>query len=148
LGKGSTFTVHLQAAAPAAASGASPSRPDIRAAKRRRILVVDDNRDAVTSLAAVLELVGHEVHVAYDGMQALEKVRLLAPEVVILDIGLPRMNGYEVCAQIKRSAGASPKVVALTGWGQETDRRRSAEAGFDEHLVKPVDFDVLAGILA
>ena len=115
----------------------------------RRILVVDDNRDSADSLAMILKLSGHETHLAYDGLAALEAAQNVCPEVVLLDIGLPRVNGFDVCRQIRaQSWGKTLVMVALTGWGQDEDRRRVIEAGFDHHLVKPVNFDVLNRILA
>ena len=115
----------------------------------RRILVVDDNRDAAESLRMMLELLGAEVHVAYDGRAALAKFAELKPAAVLLDIGMPEMNGYEVARAIRtRFAGHPARIVALTGWGQENDRRRSREAGFDHHLVKPADLRALERALA
>ena len=105
---------------------------------------MDDNRDAADSLALVLRLDGHQVTVAYDGPAALAVARAVRPDVVLLDLGMPGMDGYEVCRQLRRLPElAGARVVAVTGWGQEADRRRSAEAGFDRHLVKPADPDVV-----
>jgi PAS domain S-box-containing protein len=112
----------------------------------KKILVVDDNRDAAESLAALLRLDGHETATAFDGQEALVAVRLLAPEVVLLDIGLPRMNGYEV-AQRLRESGSSARLIALTGYGQPEDRERAYRVGFNHHLVKPVDPQALAQVL-
>ncbi len=115
----------------------------------RRILVVDDNRDAAESLATLLTLSGHETHVAYDGQEALAAAATLRPAVVLLDIGLPKLNGYEAARQMREQPwGKRMVLVALTGWGQQEDRRKSAEAGFDAHMVKPVDLDALAKVLA
>lgn len=115
----------------------------------RRILVVDDNRDSATSLAMLLELQGNEVTVAYDGEEALEAAAACRPEMVLLDVGLPGMNGYEVAQRMREIPGARGAVlVAQTGWGQEGDKRRAREAGFDHHLVKPVDPASLEVILA
>jgi CheY-like chemotaxis protein len=97
----------------------------------------------------LLEFGGHETHQAYDGLEAIEAAERLHPDVVLLDIGLPRMNGYEACRRIREQPwGRDLVLVALTGWGQEEDRNRSREAGFDAHLVKPVDHDVLLELLA
>ena len=97
----------------------------------------------------LLKLSGHEVHTANDGLEAVEASATLRPDVILLDIGLPRLDGYEAARRIREQRrGEGLKLVALTGWGQEEDRRRSEEAGFDAHLVKPVDVDVLAKILA
>jgi two-component system CheB/CheR fusion protein len=143
-GKGSEFVVRL----PVVPSPSSePLEVKVRhpadsapGAARRRIVVADDNRDAAESLARMLELDGNEVHIAHDGMEALRLTELLRPDVVILDIGMPRMNGYDVALRIRQQPW-SPGIllVALTGWGQEEDRRRAREAGFDRHLTKPVD---------
>ena len=115
----------------------------------RRILIVDDNEDGAQSLAMLLELGGHETHTAHDGLAALEAVERLRPDAVLLDIGLPGLNGYEVCRRIREQPwGKNMVLVALTGWGKDEDRQQSAAAGFDSHLVKPVDHAVLNGLLA
>jgi signal transduction histidine kinase/ActR/RegA family two-component response regulator len=106
----------------------------------RRILVVDDNRDAARSLAMLLKLQGHETRTAADGEDAVQQAVEFCPQVILLDIGLPKLDGYEVCRTIRKHRdGSQPIVIALTGWGQEEDRRKSREAGFDSHVVKPVD---------
>jgi two-component system CheB/CheR fusion protein len=111
---------------------------------RRRILVVDDNADAAESLAMLLRLEGQEVRVAHDGPSALEAARDYRPEIAFLDIGMPGLDGYEVARRLRQEPGLEKVVlVALTGWGQEEDRRRSREAGFDRHFIKPVEPDVL-----
>jgi CheY-like chemotaxis protein/two-component sensor histidine kinase len=115
----------------------------------RRILVVDDNRDSADSLALLLELSGHTVRAAYDGLEAVELAGALQPEVILLDIGLPKLNGYEAARRIRAfPAGARALLIALTGWGQEADRRRSEEAGFNAHLVKPLNHAALMQLLA
>jgi signal transduction histidine kinase len=115
---------------------------------RRRILVADDNSDALESLAMLLELGGHEVFSAANGALALESAERHQPEVALLDIGMPKLDGYEVARRIRAQPwGKNIVLVALTGWGQESDRRRSGEAGFDTHLVKPLDLDKLAELL-
>jgi signal transduction histidine kinase len=114
----------------------------------RRILVVDDNRDAAHSLALLLRLHGHDVSVAYDGPNALSRTSERNPEVILLDLGLPGMDGYEVCRRLRQSGFTSTRIIAMTGWGQDRDRRRSEEAGFDTHTVKPVDIDQLERLLA
>lgn len=120
-----------------------------RTTKSRRILVVDDNRDAAKTLAMLLKLTGNETRVANDGLEAVKSAEEFRPEVVLLDIGLPKLNGYEVARKIREYSWATNIVlVALTGWGQEEDRRKSREAGFDSHLVKPVDFGALNNLLA
>jgi CheY-like chemotaxis protein len=119
------------------------------AAGARSILIVDDNQDAADSLGALLSIMGNEVHIAYDGAQALEMAGELIPQIVLMDIGLPKMNGYEAARQMRGLPGLRDAlIVALTGWGQGEDRRRSREAGFDHHLVKPVALDDLQSILA
>jgi len=120
----------------------APPRP-------RRCLLIEDHVDAAESLAMLLELIGHEVEVAFDGAGGLEKARALRPEVVLCDIGLPGMDGYAV-ARALRAAPESQTcfLIALTGYGQDDDRRRALEAGFDAHLVKPVDLEALRRLLA
>jgi CheY-like chemotaxis protein len=111
--------------------------------------VVDDNEDAAESLAELLQLTGNETHIANDGASALEAAEKLRPDIIFLDIGLPRMDGHAVARAIRAEPwGARIRLVALTGWGQPEDRLRSDEAGFDRHLVKPVDFDVLERLIA
>ncbi len=115
---------------------------------RRRILVADDNCDALESLTTLLELGGHEVFSAANGALALESAERHLPEVARLDVGMPKLDGYEVARRIRAQPwGHRITLVALTGWGQESDRRRSGEAGFDSHLVKPLDLDKLTELL-
>ena len=105
-----------------------------------KIVIADDNHDSADSMAMLLEAGGHEVHVAYDGAQAIETAGKVRPEVVLLDIGMPKMNGFECARAIRAQEWAvGTLLVALTGWGQEEDKRRAIEAGFDRHLTKPVD---------
>src|SRR5690348_4542329 len=114
-----------------------------------RVLLVDDNRDAAATLGMVLEHLGADVHVAYDGNEALQMFDERAPSVVLLDIGMPGMDGYEVARRMRaHSRGRDAAIVALTGWDQEEDRRRAREAGFEHHLVKPAEIDVLRRLLA
>ncbi len=152
LGRGSEFVVRLPALPerPEPAAGPPPAeRPPGPAAPRRRILVVDDNVDAADTLALLLRVDGHEVRVVYDGEAALAAVAAGPPDVVLMDIGLPRLDGYEVARHLRQQPGLRGLVlIALTGWGQEEDRRRSREAGFDHHLTKPVDPDDLQRLLA
>jgi len=116
---------------------------------QRRILVADDNNDALESLATLLQLSGHEVYTATNGAVALESAEQNRPEVALLDIGMPKLDGYEVARRIRAQPwGQRITLVALTGWGQDSDRRRSQEAGFDSHLVKPLDLDKLTDLLA
>ena len=110
---------------------------------------MDDNRDGADSLAMLLRIMGNDIRTAYDGQQAVEAAGEFRPDVVLLDIGLPKLNGYEACRRIREQPwGKGVVLIALTGWGQEEDRRRSHEAGFDHHLVKPVDPDALMRLLA
>jgi signal transduction histidine kinase/ActR/RegA family two-component response regulator len=119
---------------------ATPMESAIQSGARRRILIVDDNEDGANMLASLLEMSGHEVQTAYDGRVAIEQGRMFKPDLISLDIGLPQMDGYEVCRMIRKEPwGAGIIMVALTGWGQDEDRRKSSEAGFDTHMVKPVD---------
>ncbi|HKP30271.1 MAG TPA: PAS domain S-box protein [Gemmatimonadales bacterium] len=146
LGHGSEFEVRLplsdQEAPVAAMTGEPP------ALRRHRILIVDDNVDSARSLALLLELSRQEVHVAHDGAEGLVAAERLTPDLVLLDIGLPGLNGYEVCRRIRREPwGKDLAIVALTGWSQEEDRSRSREAGFSAHLVKPVDLTALMRML-
>jgi CheY-like chemotaxis protein len=116
--------------------------------RRLRIVVTDDNEDSAASMARALRSLGHEVRIAFDGTQCIDVCRSMQPEVLLLDIGMPRLNGYDTTRIIRMEPwGAGMLIVAMTGWGQEEDRRRGLQAGFDHHLVKPVDFDALAGIL-
>jgi CheY-like chemotaxis protein len=116
------------------------------AAEPLRIVVADDNVDAALTLAALLGMHGHDVRTAHDGIEALDEVMRFEPTVVILDIGMPGMNGYKVAAAL-RERNPDLLLIAVTGWGQEEDRHRSKAAGFDHHLVKPVDFAVLTKLL-
>lgn len=114
----------------------------------RKILVVDDNTDAADSLCEALQMLGHIAEVAYDGPSALRIAQAFQPDLALLDIGLPAMDGYELGQQLRASSSnASLKLVALTGYSQETERRRTAAAGFDRHLVKPIDFDRLQAVI-
>ena len=113
-----------------------------------RILVVDDNQDSATTLTMLLKLKGHEVYTRYGGRQGLEAAESVRPEVIILDIGMPEMDGYETCRQIRRQPwGKDVVIAALTGYGQEEDKRKTREAGFDGHLIKPVDLSALTQLL-
>jgi CheY-like chemotaxis protein len=140
-GRGSEFIVILPTVALKAAADHAPVRTDpLPGMAARRILVVDDNRDAAESLARLLQLYGNDTRTAADGVQAVQMAAEYEPDVILLDIGMPKMSGFDACRAIrKQPRGKSIIVVALTGWGQEEDRRRSVEAGFDAHLVKPID---------
>ena len=149
VGLGSEFVVRLPVLSePLPPLPQEPSAVTPVATVQRRILVVDDNRDSAVSLAMLLKLSGHEVHTAHDGLEAVEAVAKFEPEVVLLDIGLPRLDGYEAARRIReQQRDKDLMLVALTGWGQEEDRRRSEESGFDAHMVKPVDLAALSNLL-
>lgn len=146
-GQGSEFVVRLPLlAAPAPALAAAV--PDTAGSVSRRVLIVDDNKDAAKTLAMLMKLAGHETHTCFDGPSALEAAHSFRPEVVLLDIGLPGMNGYVVAEHLRQDSGVSDAVlIALTGYGAEEDRRRSQEAGFDHHFVKPVSYPQLKSLL-
>jgi two-component system CheB/CheR fusion protein len=149
-GQGSEVVLHLPlaevahpAGAPGPASGLAPAPPS-----GHRVLVVDDNIDSAESLAMLLEIAGHEVRAAHDGGGAVEVARDFQPRFVLLDIGLPGMDGFEVARRLRQESEMRQAVlVALTGYGQDEDRRKSLEAGFDHHLTKPVDFAVLKNLI-
>jgi signal transduction histidine kinase/ActR/RegA family two-component response regulator len=144
---GSTFEVRLPALRGAPDASPAESEPRTNSATHR-ILVVDDNQDSADSLAMLLELHGHDVYTSHDGQSALDSAERHLPDVVLLDIGLPVLNGHEVCRRIRQQPwGQAMVLIALTGWGQDEDRRRSHEAGFDGHLVKPVDHGGLLTLL-
>jgi CheY-like chemotaxis protein/two-component sensor histidine kinase len=149
-GQGSEFVVRLPVAADPVDEAVRPQlEPALAAPAARRILIVDDNRDSANSLAELLHLRGHETHVAHDGLEALQVVAAVQPDVVLLDIGLPKMSGYEVAQRIRgQESGGDVVLIALTGWGQEEDRRRSRNSGFDHHLTKPIEFSALVKLLA
>ena len=106
---------------------------------RRKVLVVDDNHDALNMLATLLEGLGHDVEIAHDGHEALHKVKLFSPDVMLLDLGMPPPDGFDVAEQVRRMPGGGAiRIIAVTGWGQEADRRRTRECGFDSHMVKPL----------
>jgi two-component system, sensor histidine kinase len=150
LGHGSEFIVRIpfDQGAPVSEIDESHVRQAPKSAKRCDLIVADDNADALESLAMLLELEGHEVRVASDGPTAVALMRQRASDVVLLDIGMPGMNGYEVAGEIRRlDGGDRVMLIALTGWGQPSDRARAREAGFDHHLTKPVEFEELARLL-
>ena len=148
LGRGSEFLVRIPVAGVSHEETASLPLVTATPAVSRRVLVVDDSHDGAESLAMLLRFEGHQTWKAHDGLEAIEVAERIRPDVVLLDIGLPRMNGYEACRRIRQAPwGKTLVVVALTGWGQEDDRVRSREAGFDAHMVKPVDHDELLEFL-
>ena len=147
-GKGSEFIVRLPILSQPA-TAIEPPAITTGAVTERRILIVDDNKDSAETLAMLLEITGNKTYIAHDGIEAFEVIEKHRPEVVLLDIGLPKMDGHEVCRRLRAQPwGKDIVVIALTGWGQEDDRRKSAEAGFNGHLVKPVDYDKLLALLS
>ncbi len=150
VGQGSEFLVRL----PIMVESPKPLPPGPTASTptpttARRILVVDDNRDSAMSLAMLLKLTGNETHTAFDGLEAVEVAATYKPDLVLIDIGLPKLNGYEACRRIREQAwGKNMVLVALTGWGQDDDRHKSKEAGFNAHMVKPVELPALTTLLA
>ena len=126
-----------------ASGGPGPS------SRRFKILVVDDNHDSALSLAMMLSIMGHETRTAHDGESAVSAAETFLPEVVLLDIGLPKLNGYEVAQRLREQPwGRAMFLIAVTGWGQEEDRQRSSEVGLDVHMVKPVEPAALEKLLA
>jgi signal transduction histidine kinase len=150
-GAGSSFTVRLALAGASAGDPGLPFTPGTTAggAPRMRILIADDNYDAAQSLALMLGMDGHEVRTASNGLEALELADEFRPQVVLLDIGMPKLDGYETARQLReRPWGRSVLLFALTGWGQEDDKERARQAGFDRHLVKPLEPETLSELLA
>jgi PAS domain S-box-containing protein len=149
-GTGSEFIVRLPISPSEMPVTPKPQSIDVSASPaRRRVLIVDDNEDASESLALVLRLMGHEIATASDGLAALNIAKSFLPELILLDIGMPALNGYETAARIREQPWSrGVRLVALTGWGQDADRKRSAEAGFDLHLVKPIDPAEIERLLA
>jgi two-component system, chemotaxis family, CheB/CheR fusion protein len=151
VGQGSEFIVRLPIAVETDTPVTEPTATGSAATAPLRILIVDDNRDSAEMLAMLLEYSGHVIHKAHDGLAAVHAAITLDPDVILLDIGLPVLNGYEAARRIRElqeSQARRPVLVALTGLGQDEDRRRSEEAGFDAHLVKPVDDATLNSLLA
>lgn len=148
IGKGSTFIVRL----PVTGQASRISSPDTKVTPpppKSRILIVDDNRDGAASLAMLLSFMGYETRTAHDGLEGIAQADAFRPDLIVLDIGLPKLNGYDACRKIREHAWAkNTLIVAATGWGQDEDRRRSHAAGFDHHLVKPVDATELNRMLA
>jgi CheY-like chemotaxis protein len=146
--RGSEFLLRLPLPdEPATAPAEDEPEPAARA--QRRVLIVDDHPDAGLSLAMLLRLAGNETRAVHDGLAAIDEAERFRPDIVLLDIGMPRIDGYETCRRIReRPWGRALRVIALTGWGQERDRERAREAGFDGHLVKPVDPGALMRLIA
>jgi signal transduction histidine kinase/DNA-binding response OmpR family regulator len=148
-GEGSRFTVRLAVVESAPARAETADRAPAARGGTRRVLVADDNADGAESLALMLELMGHEVHTAADGVQAVETAERLRPDLILMDLGMPRLNGLDATAQIRaREWGRGVTIVALTGWGQDADRGRTRDAGCDGHLVKPVALADLERVLS
>jgi PAS domain S-box-containing protein len=148
-GQGSEFVVRLPIMVETPNPRPEPTVSEPTTTSARRILVVDDNRVSADSLARLLKLTGNETHTAYDGLEGVQAAATLRPDVVLLDIGLPKLNGYEVARRIREQPwGKTMVMVALTGWGQEEDRRKSSESGFNGHMVKPIDHAELMKLLA
>jgi signal transduction histidine kinase len=145
-GGGTSFTVRLPLMA--AEADAQPAVDLSRAPGRCRVLVAEDIPDAAEMMRLMIECMGHDVRVAADGVQAVEIAREFHPQIALLDIGMPRMDGYEAARQIRTALGRSIFLVALTGWGQEEDQRRAHAAGFDHHMTKPAEPDVLESLIA
>jgi signal transduction histidine kinase/CheY-like chemotaxis protein/CHASE3 domain sensor protein len=149
LGKGSEFIVRVPLPTDSAPGAHDALRPVLGPPRSRRILIADDNHDGAESLAATLRLTGHEVVVTYDGFGAIDAARSFAPELAFIDIGMPGLSGYEVARSIRATEwGRSIHLIALTGWGQDEDKRRAQGAGFDTHLIKPVDHRLLEEVIA
>jgi PAS domain S-box-containing protein len=150
LGQGSEFTVRLPMLhMPSASEAQLPSNQEPASGARRRIVIADDNRDAASTLALMLKLMGHDVVTAHDGLQAVHEVESFHPDLVLLDIGMPVLNGYDAARRIRQMRDTEQvTLIALTGWAQEEDRRRSKDAGFSDHLVKPVEPTALTRILS
>jgi PAS domain S-box-containing protein len=148
-GKGTEFVIHLPTTAAAPAKRARAPDPNFDPTVSRRVLIADDNHDAAVSLSILLQSMGHDTRLVHDGIEALEEAELFRPEVVLLDLGMPRLDGYETARRMaSRPWAAATRIVAVTGWGQEADRQRAKEAGFHRHLVKPVDLDALREVIS
>jgi CheY-like chemotaxis protein len=146
---GSRFRVELPIVSQAAEFPMSNGTRSAFRASKRRVLIVDDNADALASLSMVVRALGSETYDARDGLEAVESASNLRPDVILMDIGMPRLNGYDAARRIRQEPwGHEVLMVATTGWGKEEDRRRSKEAGFDLHLVKPIDISAVQEVLA
>lgn len=149
VGRGSEFTIRLPAAKRPAFTEVNASGSNVAANKKARVLIVDDNIDTARGMERLLKLTGHETATADDGREALQVARVFRPEFILLDIGLPGMDGYEVAARMREEEWCKNAViVAVSGYGQDEDRRRSTEAGFDHHLIKPLDHDALLSLIS
>ncbi len=150
LGEGSTFTVSLPLLdKQGEALDEAPQKAQKKTATSMKVLIIDDNVDSAQTSSSMLDLMGHSCTVVHEGALALAVARALKPDVVLLDIGMPGMDGYEVCRQLKQMPEMQKKtVIAQTGWGQESDRQKAFAAGFDHHITKPVSLDLLTQLLA
>jgi CheY-like chemotaxis protein len=147
-GQGSEFIVRVPCATQSAPAVRDPQELSSAASAGLSVLIVDDNVDAARSLAMMTRLLGHSADVVHDGTSAVETALRMRPEVVLLDIGLPKLNGYEVCRSLRQQGLGKELFVAVTGYGQESDRQLSEAAGFDRHLVKPIGMPVIRDLLA
>jgi len=148
-GRGSEFIVRLPMLPVVAAPASKTAAKSPALSERKRVLVVEDNLDSAETLATMLDMMGHEARVANDGPSGIDIYAHFKPSIVLLDIGLPGLSGFEVAQRLRAdSAGAGPlKIIALSGYGSDSDRAHSKTAGFDHHLVKPVDFELLEKLL-
>jgi CheY-like chemotaxis protein len=148
MGKGCTVVVRLPLAEAPRLKPVSKAVQDLPTRTGYRLMVVDDNRDSADTFATLLRLHGHEVQVAHNGAAALDLAKTFLPMAVFLDIGMPGLDGYEVARRMRQTPGLeNTALIALTGWGQDDDRGRAAEAGFHHHLIKPADPDAIDGLL-
>ena len=152
-GKGSTFTVRLPSAkenpvTPSISRAGAVPLEQAAQAEKTRILIVDDNKDLAGSLARLLRILGHDVEVVFDGRKGIETARTYRPRVVLLDIGLPNLDGYHVARTLRQEGFNDTMIIALSGYGQEEDLKRSREAGMDHHLTKPVDVKTISQLIS
>jgi CheY-like chemotaxis protein len=150
-GRGTSIYVRLPIAA-AAPAPLQPTRSDTArrfSSTAHRILIADDNRDAAESMGMLLRLMGNDVRTVFDGVEAVEEAETFRPDLILLDIGMPKLNGYDAARRIREKGWSQDTtLVALTGWGREDDKRKAAEAGFDRHFTKPIDPAVLERLIA
>lgn len=148
-GQGTSFLIRLPAGAAPTARAPSVSHTDPDLSITRRVLIADDNHDAAVSLSMLLQSMGHETRVVHDGIEAVEEAEVFHPDIVLLDLGMPRLDGYETARKLaSRPWATETRIVAVTGWGQDADRKRAKAAGFHRHLVKPVDIDALRQVMS